>query len=170
MLLYDTCTVLSRKCSWDVNNDFWHQWRSLVITTISARAIYRQIPVSYLQTWYARFDRDQCGHSANCLVWAELGKKSGVPGTSNTRNLNMLTCNDAVFDTAQSWHRANRLEYAVFGSKCGALPASRCWHICNSSRDSWIRIFKPKYTKLQFRWIWQGAELTEGNPDDVSCI
>ena len=50
MLLYETCIVPSRKCLWDVNNDFWHQWRSLVITTLSARAIYRQIPVSYLQT------------------------------------------------------------------------------------------------------------------------
>ena len=52
MLLYETCIVLSRKCLWDVNKDFWYQWRSLVITTLSARAIYRQIPVSYLQTWY----------------------------------------------------------------------------------------------------------------------
>ena len=52
MLLYETCIVLSRKCLWDVNKDFWHQWRSLVIITLSARAIYRQIPVSYLQTWY----------------------------------------------------------------------------------------------------------------------
>ena len=52
MLLYETCIVLSRKCLWDVNKDFWHQWRSLVTTTLSARAIYRQIPVSYLQTWY----------------------------------------------------------------------------------------------------------------------
>ena len=52
MLLYETCIVLSRKCLSDVNKDFWHQWRSLVITTLSARAIYRQIPVSYLQTWY----------------------------------------------------------------------------------------------------------------------
>ena len=52
MLLYETCIVLSRKCLWDVNKDFWHRWRSLVITTLSARAIYRQIPVSYLQTWY----------------------------------------------------------------------------------------------------------------------
>ena len=50
MLLYETCIVLSRKCLWDVNKDFWHQWCSLVITTLSARAIYRQIPVSYLQT------------------------------------------------------------------------------------------------------------------------
>ena len=54
MLLYETCIVLSRKCLWDVNTDFSHQWRSLVITTLSARAIYRQIPVSYLQTWYVR--------------------------------------------------------------------------------------------------------------------
>ena len=46
----ETCIVLSRKSFWDVNKDFWHQWRSLVITTLSARAIYRQIPVSYLQT------------------------------------------------------------------------------------------------------------------------
>ena len=52
VLLYETCIVLSRKCLWDVNKDFWHQWRSLVITTLLARAIYRQIPVSYLQTWY----------------------------------------------------------------------------------------------------------------------
>ena len=52
MLLHETCIVLSRKCLWDVNKDFWHQWRSLVITTLSARPIYRQIPVSYLQTWY----------------------------------------------------------------------------------------------------------------------
>ena len=51
MLLYKSCIVLSRKCLWDVNKGFWHQWRSLVITTLSARAIYRQIPVSYLQTW-----------------------------------------------------------------------------------------------------------------------
>ena len=50
--LLQTCIVLSRKYLWDVNRDFWHQWRSLVITTLSARAIYRQIPVSYLQTWY----------------------------------------------------------------------------------------------------------------------
>ena len=52
MLLYETCIVPSRKCLSGVNKDFWHQWRSLVITTLSARAIYRQIPVSYLQTWY----------------------------------------------------------------------------------------------------------------------
>ena len=52
MLLYETCIVPSRKCLWDVNKEFLHQWRSLVITTLSARAIYRQIPVSYLQTWY----------------------------------------------------------------------------------------------------------------------
>ena len=52
MLLYETCIILSRKFLWDVNKDFWHQWRSLVITTLSARAIYKQIPVSYLQTWY----------------------------------------------------------------------------------------------------------------------
>ena len=52
MLLYETCIVLSRKCLWDVNKDFWHQWHSLVITTLSARAIYRQNPISYLQTWY----------------------------------------------------------------------------------------------------------------------
>ena len=34
MLLYETCIVLSRKCLWDVNKDFWYQWRgdnSLVI-------------------------------------------------------------------------------------------------------------------------------------------
>ena len=43
MLLYETCIVLSRKCLWDVNKDFWHRWCSLVITTLSARAIYRQI-------------------------------------------------------------------------------------------------------------------------------
>ena len=42
MLLYETCIVLSRKCLSDVNKDFWHQWRSLVITTLLARAIYRQ--------------------------------------------------------------------------------------------------------------------------------
>ena len=51
MLLYETCVVLSRKCLWYVNEDFWHQWRSLVITTLSARAVYRQIPLSYLQIW-----------------------------------------------------------------------------------------------------------------------
>ena len=56
MLLYETCIVLSRKCLWDVNKDFWHQWRSLAITTLSARAIYRQIPVSYLQTWYIQYN------------------------------------------------------------------------------------------------------------------
>ena len=91
------CTVLSRKCSWDVNNDFWHQWRRLVITTLSARAIYMQIPVSYLQSCYARFDRDQCGHSANCLVCAELGKKSGVPGTSNTRHVSNSNGNTGIW-------------------------------------------------------------------------
>ena len=52
MLLYETCIVPSRKCLWDVSKDFWHEWCSLVITTLSARVIYRQIPVSYLQTWY----------------------------------------------------------------------------------------------------------------------
>ena len=60
MLLYETCIVLSRKCLWDVNKDFWHQWRSLVITTLSARAIYRQIPVSYLQTWYIEINVFSC--------------------------------------------------------------------------------------------------------------
>ena len=34
MLLYETCIVLSRKCLWDVNKDFWHQWRSLVINQL----------------------------------------------------------------------------------------------------------------------------------------
>ena len=52
MLLHEICIVLSRKCLWDVNKDFWHEWRRLVVTTLSARAIYRQIPVSYLQIWY----------------------------------------------------------------------------------------------------------------------
>ena len=41
MLLYETCIVLSRKCSWDVNKDFWHQWRSLVITTLSSTGKFR---------------------------------------------------------------------------------------------------------------------------------
>ena len=52
MLLYETCIVLSRKCFWDVNKDFWYRWCNLVITTLSARTMCRQIPVSYLQTWY----------------------------------------------------------------------------------------------------------------------
>ena len=50
MLLYETCIVPSRKCLSDVKKDFWHQRRSLVITTLSARAIYRQISISDLQT------------------------------------------------------------------------------------------------------------------------
>ena len=45
---YKLCCYMKLVLFWD----FWHQWRSLMITTLSARAIYRQIPVSYLQTWY----------------------------------------------------------------------------------------------------------------------
>ena len=39
MMLYETCIVLCRKCLWDAIKNFWHQWHSLVITTLSARII-----------------------------------------------------------------------------------------------------------------------------------
>ena len=74
MLLYETCIVPSRECLWDVNKDFWHQWRSLVIITLSARAIYRQIPVSYLQTWYIRRCDSFCSlrQSIEVITWEML--------------------------------------------------------------------------------------------------
>ena len=54
---YKLCCCMKPVLFWvenvcEMSTNFWHQWRSLVITTLSARAIYRQIPVSYLQTWY----------------------------------------------------------------------------------------------------------------------
>ena len=52
---YKLCCCMKPVLFWvenvcEMSTNFWHQWRSLVITTLSARAIYRQIPVSYLQT------------------------------------------------------------------------------------------------------------------------
>ena len=87
MLLYETCIVLSRKCLWDVNKDFWHQWRSLVVTTLSARAIYKQIPVSYLQAWYyshsvlrQSFSPSNCKQNTTCkfLLTQLLAQTSAV--------------------------------------------------------------------------------------------
>ena len=77
MLLYETCIVLSRKCLSDVNKDFSHQWRNLMITTLSARTIYRQIPVSYLQIWYFHRNGRETFHG--CCGFVLLPRKGHFP-------------------------------------------------------------------------------------------